>query len=88
MDGAIRYIREIEAGSRQKVTALVNNTHMCWETTVDDIMKGQRLCEQVSDALGLPIKYIAVRKDMVPGLPQNLKGEVFPMEIYMKKPWE
>lgn len=87
-DGAIRYIREIEAGSRQKVTALVNNTHLCGETTIEDIMKGQQLCEQVSDALGLPIKYIVVNKALVPSLPKNLKGEVFPIDIFMKKPWE
>lgn len=88
VDGAVRYIREIEAGSRQKVTALVNNTHLCGETTIDDIMRGQKLCEQVSDVLGLPIKYIVVQKDLVPSLPPNLKGEVFPIDIYMKKPWE
>ena len=88
VDGAIKYIREIELGSRQKVTALVNNTHLCGETTVEDIMKGQRLCELVSEALGLPIKYIVVQKDLVAGLPQGLKGEIFPIDIYMKKPWE
>lgn len=88
LDSAINYIKAVEAGSRQKVTALVNNTHLCGETTVEEIMKGQRLCEQVSEAMGLPIKYIVVQKDLVPQLPQNLKGEVFPIDIYMKKPWE
>lgn len=88
VDGAIKYIREIEMGSRQKVTALVNNTHLCGETTIEDIVKGQRLCEQVSEALGLPIKYIVVHKDLVPDLPKDLKGEIFPIDIYMKKPWE
>ncbi|HCJ58000.1 MAG TPA: ATP-binding protein, partial [Clostridiaceae bacterium] len=29
---AIRYLRSIEQGSRQKVTALVNNTHLCGDT--------------------------------------------------------
>jgi len=88
LDGSINYIREIEAGSRQKITSLVNNTHLCGETTIEEIMKGQQLCEQVSDALGLPIKYIVVQKDLVSSLPKNLKGEVFPIDIYMKKPWE
>lgn len=88
LDGAIKYIKAIEEGSRQKVTALVNNTHLCGETSVEDILKGQRLCEQVSEALGLPIKYIVVHKDLVSQLPKDLKGEVFPIELYMKKPWE
>jgi hypothetical protein len=51
-------------------------------------MKGQQLCEKVSDALGLPIKYVVAQRSLVPQLPQNLKGEVFPIDIYMKKPWE
>ncbi len=88
LDGAIKYIREIEAGSKQKITSLVNNTHLCGETTIEEIMKGQQLCEQVSDALGIPIRYIVVKKDLVSSLPKNLKGEVFPVDIYMKKPWE
>ncbi|MGB7605277.1 MAG: hypothetical protein WBL93_07340 [Lutisporaceae bacterium] len=88
LDGAISYIREIEVGSRQKITSLVNNTHLCGETTIEEVMKGQQLCEQVSDALGLPIKYIVVQKNLVSSLPKNLKGEVFPIDIYMKKPWE
>lgn len=88
LDGAISYIREIEVGSRQKITSLVNNTHLCGETTIEEVMRGQQLCEQVSDALGLPIKYIVVQKNLVSSLPKNLKGEVFPIDIYMKKPWE
>lgn len=88
LDGAIRYIREIEAGSRQRITSLINNTHLCGETTIEDVMKGQQLCERVSDALGLPIKYIAVQKALVSSLPKNLKGEIFPIDLYMKKPWE
>lgn len=88
LDGAIKYIRAIEAGSRQKVTALVNNTHLCGETTIEDVMKGQELCEKVSEALELPIKYVVAHKSLVPQLPKDLKGEIFPIDIYMKKPWE
>lgn len=88
VDGAISYLRSIEEGSRQKVTALVNNTHLCGDTTLEDILKGQKLCENVSKALGLPIRYVAVERKFVDMLPSGLQGEVYPMDIYMKKPWE
>jgi hypothetical protein len=88
VDGAISYLRSIEESSRQKVTALVNNTHLCGNTTIEEIIKGQRLCEDVSRALGLPIKYVVVEKKFVDMLPKGLQGEVFPIDIYMKKPWE
>lgn len=88
VDGAVSYLRSIEESSMQKVTALVNNTHLCGNTTVEEITKGQRLCEDVSKALGLPIKYVVVEKKFVDMLPKGLQGELFPIDIYMKKPWE
>jgi hypothetical protein len=88
VDGAVSYLKSIEESSKQKITALVNNTHLCGNTTVEEIIKGQRLCEDVSKALGLPIKYVVVEKKFVDMLPEGLQGELFPIDIYMKKPWE
>lgn len=87
-DSAIRYLRSIEQGSRQKVTALVNNTHLCGDTRIEDIIKGQELCLQVSEELGLPLKYTVVHKKLLNDLPENIYGEIFPIDIFMKKPWE
>ncbi|MFZ5353851.1 MAG: ATP-binding protein [Bacillota bacterium] len=88
LEGAINYLRSIEAGSRQKVTALVNNTHLCGDTTLEEILKGQQLCEAVSKELNIPVKYIVAEKRFIEQLPQGIQGEIFPIEIYMKKPWE
>jgi hypothetical protein len=87
-ENAIRYIRSIEQGSRQKVTALINNTHLCSDTRIEDIIKGQKLCQEVSEELGLPIKYVVAHINIVDKLPNDIQGEIFPIEIYMKKPWE
>lgn len=87
-ENAIRYLKAIELGSRQKVTALVNNTHLCSDTRVEDILKGQELCVEVSRELGLPIKYVVTHVDLMDKLPKNIQGEIFPIKIYMKKPWE
>lgn len=88
VDGAVSYLRSIEDSSMQKITALVNNTHLCDNTTIEEIMKGQKLCEDVSKVLGLPIKYVVCEKKFVDLLPKGLQGEVLPIDIYMKKPWE
>ncbi|NLM42432.1 MAG: ATP-binding protein [Clostridiales bacterium] len=87
-ESAIRYLKSIEEGSRQKVTALVNNTHLCGETKIEDIIKGQELCLQVSEEMGLPIKYTVVHKSLINYLPDNIYGQILPIDIYMKKPWE
>lgn len=88
VDGAVSYLRSIEDSSMQKITALVNNTHLCGSTTIEEIMKGQKLCEDVSKVLGLPIKYVICEKKFVDLLPKGLQGEILPIDIYMKKPWE
>lgn len=88
VDGAITYLRSIEESSKQKITGLVNNTHLCRSTTLEEIMKGQKLCEDVSKVLGLPVKYVAVEKEFMDMLPKGIQGEIFPLDIYMKKPWE
>ncbi len=88
VEGAVKYLKSIEEGSRQKVTALVNNTHLCGETTIDDIIRGQELCEKAAKELGIPVKYIVVEKRFADMLPKEMEGEVFPIDIYMKRPWE
>ncbi len=85
---AVRYLRAIETGSRQKVTALVNNTHLCSETRLEDIVRGQELAEKVSSMTGLPVKYIAAERKFADLLPAGMQGEIFPIDIHMKKPWE
>lgn len=87
-ENAIRYIRSIELSSRQKITALVNNTHLCGETSIEDILKGQELCEEVSRELSLPIKYVVTHISLMDRLPKGLQGKIFPIRIYMRKPWE
>ena len=80
-ESAIRYLKSIEEGSRQKVTALVNNTHLCGETKIEDIIKGQELCLQVSEEMGLPIKYTVVHKSLINYLPDNIYGQILPIDI-------
>lgn len=87
-EDVIRYINGIQESSRQKVTSLVNNTHLCGETKIEDILRGQKLCEEVSQTLGLPIKYVVVHKSLVDKLPPGIQGNIFPIDIYMTKPWE
>lgn len=87
VEGAKTYIKEIEEASRQKVTCLVNNTHLCGDTTAEEIMKGNRLCVAVSKELGIPLTYNVVPKDLLDKIPSSIEGEIFPIDILMKKPW-
>lgn len=85
---AISYMDFIEKASRQKISGLVNNTHLCRETEIEDILKGAKLVEEVSKLSGLPVVYHVVENKFMDEVRNELVGDILPIEIYMCKPWE
>ena len=88
VDCALQYMRGIEAECHLKVTGIVNNTHLCAETTAEEIIKGARLARALSEKTGLPVVHHAVQKKFVSQVADQLAEPVLPMNIYMRKPWE
>ncbi len=87
-DGIIEFMREIEAASRLKVKYLINNTNISYETTIDMIMKGQKIVKEVSERTGIPVRYTVVREDLEESLNKDeVLGEIFPVKIFMLPPW-
>lgn len=93
VDGALKHIRSIEEITGLKVTGLVNNTHMIRETEKEDILKGYRICKEISDRYQIPLKYNCCVKELCGDLEQtaielNLKDFVlFPLTLYMRESW-
>ena len=86
-EAAIAYLRGIEATTSLTCTGIVNNTHLCGETTAEEIRKGARLAQAVSQETGIPVLcHVAVER-FIPAL-SDLSEPVFPITIQMKKPWE
>ena len=86
-DQAIQFLKAIENTAQAKVTGIVNNTHMLKSTTVDDVLKGQKLAIEVSQKTGIPISYIAALENVARDLPSDLEGEIFPINLYMREDW-
>ena len=86
-EAAIAYLRGIEATTSLTCTGIVNNTHLCGETTVEEIRKGARLAETVSRETGIPVLCHVAEARFAPEL-SDLSEPVFPISIQMKKPWE
>lgn len=87
VEKTIEYLREIERVSRAKVTGLVNNTHLLKSTTVEDVLSGQKLVEEVSQKLNIPIRYVAAIEKVANELPHDISGEIFPIKMYMREDW-
>ncbi|MCH5203805.1 MAG: cobalamin biosynthesis protein CobQ [Oscillospiraceae bacterium] len=84
-DEAAELMYEIENASRMKHTAVVNNTNLGRETTVEIIEQSLGFAREVSEKTGLPIKFTAC--------PEELCGKVgmeniLPIKIYVKPIWD
>ena len=84
---AISYLRGSEATTGLACTGIVNNTHLCGETTEDEIRKGAALAAEVSKETGIPVLCHVAEEKFVSAL-SDLPETVFPITIKMKKPWE
>ncbi len=87
VEGILRNVYAIEKTSRAKVTGLINNTHLLRETTVEDVLKGQKIVKQAADKLGVPIRYVVALEEVAASLPSNIEGEIFPIKLYMREKW-
>lgn len=87
---ALRYMRQIEQTIGLPVTGIINNTHMCCETTTEDILEGKSLAEVLSEQTQVPVIGHVVSEqiaDEFVKMGQKLDSEI-PIQVYMKKPWE
>lgn len=85
---AIKYLRNIEATARAKVSGLINNTHLLEYTTKEEVMKGQKIVEAVSKATNIPVKYVAVIEKVAKEIDENtIQGMVFPIKMIMREEW-
>lgn len=85
--GIKEYIEGIERSARLKVTHLISNTNLSFETTVEEILKGDQIVSELSKELGIPHLYTVAREDLAGELEGKLNGELLPIEIFMKTPW-
>jgi hypothetical protein len=91
LEGLLRHISQIEKEIGLRITGLVNNSHMLLETTLEDVLRGQELCIQISDELRIPIRYTTWNENVL-GKPsnrilENLEGMIFPIKLYMRDSW-
>lgn len=84
---AVRFLREIEHASRLRATAVVNNSHLGVDTTLDTALSSLGFAEKTAEFCGLPLLCSTVPDFAVP------KGTVLPggfmkIERMVLFPWE
>ena len=86
-EDAISYLRCIEEVTGLTCGGIVNNTHLCGETTAEEILRGAELAEEISRRTGIPVLCHTAEERLIPEL-TALEEPIFPITIQMKKPWE
>ena len=78
---ALEVMREIEAAGGIPFTAIVNNSNIGAETTIEDIAATQKEVEKLSKLTGLPVLFTAVKEDLAKGI----NGEnILPLKLQKK----
>ena len=83
LEGAMDAFAEIAAVTRIPITGLINNTHLKEETTVDMVLIGQKLTEQLAEKTNLPIVYIGITEANLSKLPEEYQSKAFPIHTYI-----
>ncbi len=89
VDQARDVLERIEASSRVKATALVNNTHLGDLTNPEVVLEGGDMVRELAMRLGLPVKITAVKKDLASLIPNGHGvGMILPLTRHMCTPWD
>jgi len=83
----LHMMERIAFRSRMKPDALVNNTNLQGETTVELLLRGQKVLEVVSRKMGLPIDMITGEQAVLDMLPQSLRSLCKPIVRHMRPEW-
>lgn len=81
------YLRDIAQTLGLPIDGIISNTHLCGQTELQDILAGAELTARVSATTGIPVVCHAVPAHLAEEARQHITP-VFPMNLYMKKPWE
>lgn len=86
-EGIIEYVESIQCTSRLKITSLISNSNLSYETTKEDIINGDKEITELSKDLNIPHSYTVCTKNLVNEVKDEVQGELFPIDIFMMPPW-
>lgn len=79
----LEVMREIEQACSMKFTAIVNNSNLGEETTVEDVVASHLYAKEISKATGLKIKFTSVKADLYDKMPADM-GDILPLYLQKK----
>ncbi len=86
-------LKEIEAASRCKAGCVIANSHLKQDTDYETVKNAIPYAKETAAILNLPLKAVTIpayltKDDRVRGLMEQEDVNWYPVEIYVKAPWE
>lgn len=82
-DEALEIMREVEAASHLKFTAIANNSNLGEDTAAEDILSTTAEIHKLSEMSSLPVIMTSVKKELVIALEEKIP-DVFPLSLQNK----
>ena len=83
----LEYFKAIERASRLKITHLISNTNLSFETVEQHIIDGEKIVAKLSKEINIPLAFTVCRNDFVEKMTGKLQGDIFGIDIHMLPPW-
>ncbi|MGI5898333.1 MAG: hypothetical protein ACOX8S_00210 [Christensenellales bacterium] len=77
----------IVSRARMKASALINNTNFGAQTTPQDVINGQKIVEEASAALGIPLRAVTAQPEIMDRLPREMQEIGYPITTRMRPEW-
>ena len=68
IEGCLKIRQDIENAAKLRITGLIGNANLINETDADEIYSGYEFVRNLSDQSGLPLEFITVASEILPGV--------------------
>lgn len=84
-DEALKLMYEIETAARMKHSAIVNNTNLANETTLELIEDSAEFASMTAEKAGIPLLFTTCPEELAEFSDNE---DIFPVKVYVKPLWE
>ena len=88
VEGLAEIRDEIETAAKIKFTGLVNNGNLGSETDGFILEESERFIEQAAEKLNLPVRFTAVKSDLIDKLKINKQEKILPVSLIKYGDWQ
>ncbi|WP_028330139.1 hypothetical protein [Brachyspira alvinipulli] len=64
-DYALGHLISIENALGLKITGIINNTHLMYDTSMEDVNIGENIASEISKEINVPVKFTCVSRDFL-----------------------